>query len=511
MAFNEQSGLSVEGVVHNTMNETVDGIKTFTSDPIIPDEAYGPSWNGSLEPPTKNALYDIIETVAADADVVHTTGAEAIGGVKTFSSDPIIPDEVYGVSWNGSLEPPTKNAIYDKIETVVSSIAGFANDSDVVHTTGAEAVAGVKTFSDDPIIPDEAYGPAWNGSLEPPTKNALYDIIETLGSDTGVVHLAGDENITGVKTFTVDPVIPDEAYGGSWNGTLEPPTKNAVYDKIQLLATDALVVHLAGAENITGVKTFTVDPIIPDEVYGGSWDGSLEPPTKNAIYDKLQTLAVDSGVVHTTGAEAVAGVKTFSSDPIIPDEAYSISWNGVLEPPTKNALYDKIETLAVDAGVVHTTGNEAIGGEKTFSTAPLVATEAYGAPWSGSLSVPTKDALYTKLEAILANLPEKQFYALLDQTGTSAPTLDEEHSNTLGSTPTYGRPSGAGTYTVTALNAFPLGRTNVQVSTSGKNASVTYEHTSVSVITIKVKQDASDVSLSDLVGKLSLAITVFPA
>ncbi len=31
-------------------------------------------------------------------------------------------------------------------------------------------------------MPDEAYGVGWNGSVEAPTKNALYDKIETLGS-----------------------------------------------------------------------------------------------------------------------------------------------------------------------------------------------------------------------------------------------------------------------------------------------------------------------------------------
>lgn len=51
-------------------------------------------------------------------ELVDVSRSQTVGGVKTFSSDPIIPDEVYGVGWNGSLEPPTKNAVYDKIETL---------------------------------------------------------------------------------------------------------------------------------------------------------------------------------------------------------------------------------------------------------------------------------------------------------------------------------------------------------------------------------------------------------
>ncbi len=37
------------------------------------------------------------------------------------------------------------------------------------------------TMSGDLSVPDEAYGPGWNGSSEVPTKNALYDKIELLG------------------------------------------------------------------------------------------------------------------------------------------------------------------------------------------------------------------------------------------------------------------------------------------------------------------------------------------
>lgn len=62
----------------------------------------------------------VTSAIQAQLDArVDTTGNETIAGVKTFSSDPLIPDEAYGVGWNGVLEPPTKNAVYDKIETIV--------------------------------------------------------------------------------------------------------------------------------------------------------------------------------------------------------------------------------------------------------------------------------------------------------------------------------------------------------------------------------------------------------
>lgn len=65
---------------------------------------------------------------ALDANVVHLTGNESIGGTKTFTSDIILPDEAYGVGWNGSLEAPTKNAIYDKIESLSFGEANTASN-----------------------------------------------------------------------------------------------------------------------------------------------------------------------------------------------------------------------------------------------------------------------------------------------------------------------------------------------------------------------------------------------
>jgi len=44
-------------------------------------------------------------------------------GTGTFSGDISVPDEAYGVGWDGSLEVPTKNAIYDKIETLGTAAA----------------------------------------------------------------------------------------------------------------------------------------------------------------------------------------------------------------------------------------------------------------------------------------------------------------------------------------------------------------------------------------------------
>lgn len=81
------------------------------------------------------------------SDLVATTGNQTIAGTKTFSSDIIVPDEIYWVSWDGSLEVPTKNAIYDQVSPMVTNLASKADDTSVVHNTWNETILWLKNFS----------------------------------------------------------------------------------------------------------------------------------------------------------------------------------------------------------------------------------------------------------------------------------------------------------------------------------------------------------------------------
>lgn len=89
------------------------------------------------------ATDSVIEYIAANA--VLQTGAQTVAGVKTFSSDPIIPDEAFGSGWNGSLEPPTKNAIYDQYQLIpfkdVFNIKAYGAVVDGVTNDAAAVIA----------------------------------------------------------------------------------------------------------------------------------------------------------------------------------------------------------------------------------------------------------------------------------------------------------------------------------------------------------------------------------
>ena len=60
---------------------------------------------------------------------------EVGSGVVSISGDLTVVDEVYGVGWDRSLEVPTKNAVYDKIESIVAA-GGETNTASNTGSSG---------------------------------------------------------------------------------------------------------------------------------------------------------------------------------------------------------------------------------------------------------------------------------------------------------------------------------------------------------------------------------------
>lgn len=67
-----------------------------------------------------------------------TEKLEVEGTVKV-SGDVIVSPEAYGATWNNSNEVPTKNAVYDKIETIVSGSSDYLEYEGIMSQTGTSA------------------------------------------------------------------------------------------------------------------------------------------------------------------------------------------------------------------------------------------------------------------------------------------------------------------------------------------------------------------------------------
>lgn len=105
---------------------------------------------GSLAGWGRKAATSVNQLIAKLADYLPLTGG-------TLTGDLSVPDEAYGGGWNGSSEVPTKNALYDKIETLAAGGVSDGDKGDIV-VSGSGAVwefdtgvvtAFAKTFLDD--------------------------------------------------------------------------------------------------------------------------------------------------------------------------------------------------------------------------------------------------------------------------------------------------------------------------------------------------------------------------
>ena len=122
---------------------------------------------------------------------------------------------------NTNSAPTDANANWKRIITV-EALTTVLND--YVATTGDQTIAGIKTFSSNPL----------STATQSTNANALTKY-------SAVVKNSGDETIAGIKTFS-------STISGSINGNASTVT-NGVYT--------------TGDQTIAGVKTFSSSPIVP--------------------------------------------------------------------------------------------------------------------------------------------------------------------------------------------------------------------------------------------------------
>lgn len=73
----------------------------------------------------KISFFNSTPIVQPAATVDIATALIGLGLLASGTGHPItIADEVYGVGWDGSSQAPTKNAVYDKIQSMAAGVAG---------------------------------------------------------------------------------------------------------------------------------------------------------------------------------------------------------------------------------------------------------------------------------------------------------------------------------------------------------------------------------------------------
>lgn len=251
-----------------------------------------------------------ITTLLGATDYPNSYSGEGNKIVKVGSSETATEFSVATVSDAGTVNIPSGQAY--QINGSALSTGDLVDDGTYVDKTSTETIGGIKTFTNDVTI-----GNGTSTNKELLFNGGVYDYRGQYGSDeffrfqmgTGAwtdVWYAnpstfnfGLRNGTDINEFSIDGTL-------SGNSDNSVPTEQAVKTYVDANAgtTDhgALsnlsyatsghtdFVSINTAQTISGVKTFSADVTVPDEVYGAGWNGSFEAPTKNAVYDKIETI-----------------------------------------------------------------------------------------------------------------------------------------------------------------------------------------------------------------------------
>ncbi len=113
--------------------QTVTSVKTFSAAPIIPSITNGAA---TIALPSVTGTLALTSEVPTNADYVDKTTNQTVGGVKTFSSAPVISS----ISNTGTLTLPTATG-------TLALTSEIPTNSTYVDLTTTQNVTGVKTFS----------------------------------------------------------------------------------------------------------------------------------------------------------------------------------------------------------------------------------------------------------------------------------------------------------------------------------------------------------------------------
>ena len=374
----------------------------------------------------------------------------------------------------------TDGCLYSNDEQVLTQhqdISGKANDNEVVHNTGAETVAGTKTFQ-SPVV------------LCPPDTDDKYILFKhntaTNGTSGTIRMNTGNDTNQTKNQFSFREYSPQTTAGTASTGFYEAymlplPTKgldaNASYDILTTKnvvtvaqggtgattasgalanlggADNSAVVHLAGSEDITGTKYFTTGQHIMSSNASIKYLYFTQNKASNGKVAEILANAGDP----TNQTYNKLYFREYSPKTVADTANTGFYEEYVLPAPAKglnaNATYDILTTKSVvsiaqggtgattasgalanlggasDSGVVHNTGNETISGIKKFTDNPQIVrdnavdiilyftknTATNGT--SGSIMMSTGDATNQTRNAFLFRQYSPKTTASTDNTG----------------------------------------------------------------------------------------------
>jgi hypothetical protein len=250
-----------------------------------------------------------------------------------------VADEAYGEDWNGSLEVPTKNAVYDKVETLINegAVVSVNEQTGEVELDTDDIPEGTaKYFSDE--LAQDAVGAMVDSTL------VYNDSTPALGRAgiTGDVNISAGSNTSAIASGVIVNADINASAGIDASKIANGTVSSTEFQYINSLSSNAqdqlnAKVGLTGNETVAGVKTFSSIPILPGsdptsaneaarKAYVDAIANGIDPSLKVGFCD----LAVDVDNITQSGEQTIDGVLTSSSR--------VVDWRQVSDP-SKNGIW----------------------------------------------------------------------------------------------------------------------------------------------------------------------------
>ena len=343
--------------------QTISGLKKITSESVymkstVDDRTVRPSSDNIF--PTLS-FRDKNELFTGSVEFVHkSTGGYGLQFKTLNTSNITIGMELHGDSTGTYLSVPYRT-YYASNTTDVVTIGSLQASTDVVHTSGNETVAGVKTFTGELKI-------SKSGRFE--TLHATDRTIGTAGSTGAIVYEDSASAVIGSIYYNL---LSDN----STNCAIR--TRNADGTFKDTIISNAVLT--TGDQTIAGVKTFSSGPVITDSKIAINYNGNKYINAQDGSNNNISTIQFNSvGGIKLIPGLATGGIKVVE---IQDQRAYSAS-------NTSDIV--TIGTLQSSTDVVHTTGDESIAGNKVFTS--TIKVKDTGLPTYTSLPSSTRTIFY---------------------------------------------------------------------------------------------------------------------
>ena len=260
--------------------------------------------------PVQNAVLTAWkDTVPLDSALVHKTGTETVDGYKTFLQSPVVSRASPGLTLTTTRTPADTGEKFTINGFAGSELRGkvcqIRNASDEYIALRQYKVDGTSGYYDFRIRTDSS----GNGWAEAPTftadNNADTKIVTRamLVATPTVVHTTGNETVAGEKTFTSLLTASNVQVKDASTPTV---TMLKGSDEVASIASDGTQAGITASSQFFGLRGLGTAPFGQAPSYTADNSADAKIVTRSM-------LATTPTVVHTTGAETIAGNKTFSN------------------------------------------------------------------------------------------------------------------------------------------------------------------------------------------------------